>query len=433
MDQISNTFLINDETFAHNPFKYMKKTILEILQLFCTDDDLKINFQDMIATNTTTTTTSIKKSKRGGLQLYLKRLASDIEDIDDVFERMEECSKFREHYLMCIGIMIGNEIALAPANYLVFYRIVDENIILCEFNTLMLDIFAANTFDCDRSVDGKPLSLICTNCILEDVYPDSVSEHLHLMKTKEVLSDLSKGAREYLLSVNNCLSISNIDTDHFYKGKHLHESEAHPLSFPDGYLGDGIWESFVCKFLVNFFEQSDEVADSIVKQMIRKYNIRNLDVDDVDHCSYNSLGDDDGDEIKNLGHLIQICIPKECVDKFAYPCFAWGSPASIYTLDKKNPRALSQSMFDDEIPSNSLGKMSFQEIMNSQYMGKVQSRILAHPNLYLEHGAFTQVVSGSREFDRRQFQDDLREILAPLISDALARGKRLNYSKFKNE
>ena len=77
--------------------------------------------------------------------------------------------------------------------------------------------------------------------------------------------------------------------------------------------------------------------------------------------------------------------------------------------------------------------MSFQEIMSSEYMGKIQSRILAHPNLYLEHGAFTQVVSGSREFDRRQFQDDLREILAPLISDALARGKRLNYSKFKNE
>jgi hypothetical protein len=66
-------------------------------------------------------------------------------------------------------------------------------------------------------------------------------------------------------------------------------------------------------------------------------------------------------------------------------------------------------------------------------MGKIQSRILAHPNLYLEHGAFAEVVSGNRNFDRKEFQDDLREILTPLISEALARGKRLNYSKFKNE
>jgi len=90
---------------------------------------------------------------------------------------------------------------------------------------------------------------------------------------------------------------------------------------------------------------------------------------------------------------------------------------------------MAQSAFD-ESPPDALGKLSLQEVMNSKHMGKVQSRILAHPNLYLEHGAFAEVVSGSRGFDRKRLQDDLRQILAPAISGALARGKRLTYSKF---
>jgi len=387
-----------EDTWLTKPIQYIVDYIFDILKIFCKGEDesllLEPVFQDMIASNAAADAT-IKK--------YLKRLAYNITEDDGLNSLMDECPDFRDHYLDCLGIMIGNEMALSQANYLVFYRSVRENIILYELNTLMLSIFSEN-------YHATANNLVCTPCLLEECYPDSIDQHLNLMKTKAIMADDDGGVDRYLLSVNNCLSISNSDSGSFYRHCHLHCREASPLSFYKGYMGIFTWQYIIKDFLVKFLEQSEESCDHIVKLMTEKYKSQFLD----------EYGDDGG-------HLIQICIPREYADAFVYTSFAYGMPASLYVLPKT--KVMAQSAFD-EPPPDALGKLSLQEVMNSKHMGKVQSRILAHPNLYLEHGAFAEVVSGSRGFDRKRLQDDLRQILAPAISEALARGKRLTYSKF---
>jgi hypothetical protein len=270
--------------------------------------------------------------------------------------------------------------------------------------------------------NDKPLPLICTPSLLETSYPNSVEEHLDLLKRKVIQSDMSKGVDQYLLSVNNCLSISESESGSFYGHCHLHQREASPLGFYHGYMGINTWKYIIQAFIKRFFEESDESARQKVELIFEKYKSQNFDKSDmVDHG-----------HLFHDGHLIQICIPKECAERFVHTSFAYGLPASLYEIDSVNStKIMAQSSFE-EIPPNAKRQLSFQEIMSSKYMGKVQSRIIAHPNLFLEHGAFTEVFSGSVGFDRKKRQDDICEIMDPLIMKALDQNKRLVYEKYRN-
>ena len=425
--------------YYSKPVEYACNIILDTLKAHCDSENGLYDtlFQDMIARGYAAYAADDHKKR---LLSYITNLVYDI--MDDSFSYINEinagkrrrgyyCS-FADYYFTSLGIMIGNEIALAPSNYIVFYRMVQENIILYEFNTLMLHLFA-DTPSCYHHDYSKPLSLICTPCIMpeEREYPSSVKEHLHLMKTEIVDSDMSKGVDKYLLSVNNCLSISRSDTGSFYR--HLHNREASPFHFHKGYMVIKTWESIMHEFIQFFFGQSKEKAVELVDLILKKYKLQDFYKENYEYCSDGSDSIAMEKEVHD-GHLIQICIPRECAEKFVYTSFSYGSPASLYELQRfsSSPNILCQSSFD-EPPPNAIRKLSLQEVMSSTDMSKVQSRILGHPNLFLEHGAFAEVVSGSCNFNRKKFQDEMFQIMEPFIAKAHDEGKHLRFLKFKND
>jgi hypothetical protein len=215
-----------------------------------------------------------------------------------------------------------------------------------------------------------------------------VEEHLDLLKRKVIQSDMSSDVDEYLLSVNNCLSISESYSGSFYR--HPHQREAHPLDFYQGYVVFDKWKYIIRAFIKIFFEESDESAKQTVELIFEKYKSQIFDKSDS--------GSHDG-------HLIQICIPKEHAERFAHTSFAYGMPASIYEIyNAHRPQFMAQSSFEGGAPPNAKRQLSFQEIMSSKHMGRVQSRIIAHPNLFLQHGAFAEVFLVSVGFDRKKFR-----------------------------
>ena len=403
------------DSFDSKPVKFCEEVLLDTLQTVFTEDELcNANFQDLIACGLHHHYAADDDGrKKKAFAKYINEMTFNILGKDILSNHMSRDPAFRSHYLVSIGLLIGNEITLASADYIVFYRIVQENLILYEFNTLMLAIFGeANLHD----NDDRALPLICTPCLLEASYPNSVEEHLDLLKRKVIQSDMSGGVDEYLLSVNNCLSISESDSGSFYRHCHLHQREASPLDFYEGYNGINTWKHIIRAFIKFFFGESDESAKQTVELIFEKYKSQNFDKSD-------SCG----------GHLIQICIPKEHAERFAHTSFAYGEPASIYEIyNAHRPQFMAQSSFEGA-PPNAKRQLSFQEIMSSEHMGSVQSRIIAHPNLFLEHGAFAGVFSGSVGFDRKKLQDDICEIMDPLIMKALGQNKRLaHYEKYQN-
>jgi len=404
------------DSFDSKPVKFCEEVLLDTLQTVFTEDELyNANFQDLIACGLHAADDGNDYDrKKKAFAKYINEMTFNILGNDILSNHMSRDPDFRYHYLVSIGLLIANEITLASADYIVFYRIVQENLILYEFNTLMLAIFGANLHD--NNNNDRALPLICTPCLLEASYPNSVEEHVDLLKRKVIRSDMSGGVDEYLLSVNNCLSISQSDSGSFYR--HPHQREAFPLDFYEGYVVFDKWKHIIRAFIKIFFEESDESAKQTVELIFEKYKSQNFDISDS--------GSHDG-------HLIQICIPKEHAERFAHTSFAYGMPASIYEIyNAYRPQFMAQSSFEGA-PPNAKRQLSFQEIMSSKHMGRVQSRIIAHPNLFLQHGAFAEVFSGSVGFDRKKLQDDICEIMDPLIMKALGQNKRLaHYEKYQN-
>ena len=354
---------------------------------------------------------------------YLVHLSGEISQTS-----LEDISE--EYYYSCIGNMIGNEMGAASDDYYVFYRIVGTKLMFYELNTLMISIFSDNShhlnFNKNHGYDAA-LPLICTHSLIDDTYPCSIADVISLFNSN--ISDDTQEMNEILLSANNCLEIFPNIRNSFYIRPHHHSVEASPLNFFEGYEGSSTWKKTMREFLIRFFELSLEDADALIGNIKRLYYGQYTDdyEDDMSHSSTTAAA----------GHCIQIFVPKEHACKFAYSSFAWGHPASVFALS--GGEHVAQHRYDvhrksfSAPPPNSEDILNFHEIMSSEDMAKVQTRIIGHPNLYLQHGGFTKVISGNPRFDRKTFQDGLQQLLAPLISKALTQGKRLTYSKFTND
>jgi len=406
-----------NQDFDDNPTQYRIRHLLETLSIY--KDNIHADFQSLFA---------CRKSERDGnkkdvrLEIFLNKIIYHLDQFIFHDRELYNFPDFREYYLMCIGTMIGNEMVLADHDYYVFYRVVNEKQILYEFNTLMLSVFAGeNTFwKFNPRTSHEPLPLICIQCLTEEVYTDTVSDFLKLMQTGKIQSDMSTRSQESIISVNNCLMPDDyIHYDNFKYTKE-HCVEAHPLGFERGYNGTTDWMyDTLPNFLMTFFEQDRKSAETIVAKMRELYQFQSFDLK-------TSNGEN---RAIHQGHMLQICIPKKYAEKFAYTSFSYGYPASVYATSQSLHIAMSS--FNDP-PPNAIRQLSFDEIMSGGDMAMLQTRIIAHPNVFLQHGAFTHVLSASSQFNRKKFQDDLRHLLNPLILTAQAKGKRLTYSKFTN-
>jgi len=144
------------------------------------------------------------------------------------------------------------------------------------------------------------------------------------------------------------------------------------------------------------------------------------------------------DDFVAKGHTLQICLPRAALDRFAYPSVAWGHPVSLYSeIQAKNePMILhvfpvsEQRFYGAKKTPKGMRPVPQAEFLRSPEISELQTRILAHPNLYLRHGAVCNVFHGNPNFDPRAFRGRMLQILQPLIARAQAQQRRLRYSKF---
>ena len=323
---------------------------------------------------------------------------------------------WRESVWRTVMSMIESERAAWSDDYFVFYRSVSEKYVLYEFNTLMLLLFS-------EARVPRPGSLICVPSLLEANYPASIEEVIRRFTLKDI-NDSSPENSGVLLSVNNCLE----PTYHSRVAYHVnHGVEAEPLKyFFSGYNETRAYRGTMCTFLCEFMGVSEAVAEVAVEQVMAEYK-----------ASLPPKSTDDGFVAK--GHTLQICLPRAALDRFAYPSEAWGHPVSLYREieddDNDEARTHAFPMFDHRFfgakkTPKGMTPVPQAEFLRSPEISELQTRILAHPNLYLRHGAVCNVFHGNPNFDQRAFRGRMLQILQPLIARAQAQHRQLLYFKF---
>jgi hypothetical protein len=112
------------------------------------------------------------------------------------------------------------------------------------------------------------------------------------------------------------------------------------------------------------------------------------------------------------GHCLQICVPASALNRFVYPCVFYGKPI---TLHAKHEAYVAYDRFppvaDPPPPAR------FEEVLLSPSGKNMQARIIAHPNLFLRHGAVVNVLDGDYRFDPDAFRSALRALVRPYLPD----------------
>jgi len=304
---------------------------------------------------------------------------------DQLYPDMDyESHQMHLHVLQCIDRMIWFEQRLAGLNYFVFYRVVDSKYILYQFNTLMLE--AAGMCTGDR--------LIVTPSINDCDYPDSMEQLMGWFKSKQATHDTGERCLTSMVAVN-CTLFPNGNDRSFYRDGYS-PVEARPVLFFDGYDGTpSQWENAIKEELTT--RLSEPESSGLILQMEALYQ---------EHSN-------------ELGNCLQICVPSLVLNQFVYPCVYYGTPISI----RGNPHAYNAY---NRFPSHPENEVPYEEFLMSSQACNTQARIIAHPNLYLKHGAVVNIMHGNPDFDPLGFRDSLREIIAPFlacpsVSNALAK------------
>ena len=186
-----------------------------------------------------------------------------------------------------------------------------------------------------------------------------------------------------------------------------HEVEAEPIEyFLEGYDETHYYIDTMCRFLQEFFQLTEAEADSFVKALENAY---------VAALPANQDG------FVATGHIVQICLPRAALDRFAYPSIAWGFPAKLFkdSAGRTHVFPVFKDMrYSKKILRDTAGMMpvSQAEFLRSPEMSGLQTRILAHPNLFLVHGAVCNVFHANPGFDARAFRARMLEILHPLVT-----------------
>jgi hypothetical protein len=326
------------------------------------------------------------------------------EEEDDMHHRIEDFlyQKFRE--------MIACERAAWKVNYFTFYRVVDKKYVLYQFNTLMLSIFHDQTWGTESHRNG----LICTPSLDDSMYVNSINDLFVMFKDKQITGDTGIFASNMLISVNNCLT--PVESRIQMHSGLTHECEASPMHYFEGYNETHTYEQEMVRFMRLFFELPSEEAIELVKDIFKMYSKAQKGA---------------GKRFK--GHCLQICIPSTVLSHFAYPCVSWGKPVNLFLGEKDKLHAfeISETSPFEKKEEGLERVVSLAELLRRRELCELQTRIIAHPNLFLTAGAVTNVFHGNPWFDDEAFKVALFNRLKPYINISLIQDKRIQLRKFR--
>lgn len=308
-----------------------------------------------------------------------------------------------EHALVSrmFGEMVASERQLWNQDYFVFYRVVGGKYVLYQFHTLMLSLFHPGGQDHN--------GLICTPSLDDSIYPSSLGELLNMFRNKTIKADSQTLTSNVLISVNNSLTPSEIPSRRLHSGL-THEMEASPLNYYEGYDETNTYVEEMERFMREFFGLAPDVSVVAVRAMFELYHLAHQRRDTF------------------TGHCLQICLPYAALQRFAYPCVSWGQPVTLW-LDQDDKL----HVFDVHGPASPTDfkrQLSLAEVLRRPELCELQTRILAHPNLFLTAGAFTRVFHANPGFDEEGFKAKLRVLLGPLIIRGLTIGTKVTFKKF---
>ncbi len=258
---------------------------------------------------------------------------------------------------------------------------------------------------------------MCVPSLVEADYSPTLADVISLFAADGENDSTTCGAN-MLLSVNNCLvptrsSLVNVHSQH--------SVEADPfLFFFDGYHETFVFKTTMAQFLENHLGASHASAVQAVDAAIALYEQALLP---------------NADGFVAKGHTLQICIPRAALRQFVYPCIEYGHPVKLYTerattggVPRVHAVPVHRHMRHSIAPpDDTMEPMPLETFLRTPLLSDLQSRIIAHPNLFLKHGAVTNVFHGNPSFDAPLFRARLLELLTPFIEHGLRAGKRLKY------
>jgi len=316
----------------------------------------------------------IRKAKKGSSVLEQAMCSMTYHVYEETYADMDEmCEPMRHHVHRCIDRMIWIEQRVVGLNYFVFYRVVDDKYTLYQFNTLILE--AAGLYA------GK--GLLVTPSVNDCDFPDSMETLMGLFKTKCIRSDLDDQCLSSVVSVN-CTLFPSGNNHIVYDGHHI--CEANPIRFFVGYDGTpGYWQHNIRKVLTT--NMSEASASGICLKMESLYQKHS----------------------NGYGNCLQICVPASALHQFVYPCVHYGKPVTVHGT-------AGAYKVHDKFPSHPVNTVSYEEFLFSAEARHTQARIIAHPNLFLKHGAVVNVMNGNPEFDADGFREGMLEIMQPFLA-----------------
>jgi hypothetical protein len=144
------------------------------------------------------------------------------------------------------------------------------------------------------------------------------------------------------------------------------------------------------------------------------------------HCAMNPKRM--GQHERVMGHLLQIAVPRAQAARFVYPSVSWGLPVAIRRVETDGAERLHAY---SDVPREDGPGEGLEVLLDSPQRSQLQSRILAHHNLFHLHGAKAAVFHANKHFDAHTFRAQVANELAPWIRVARLRTRGLRFTKFR--
>ena len=355
-------------------------------------------FQSLTSIMTTSRLSSMPINK------LIASIASNIEtQLTDPSYTDELSDIVNNHIFNCVHQMIDYEKYAWNQDYFVFYHILSKKYIVYAFNTLMLELFSSG---CPHN------EIICAASLNRQHAPTMQGIMKRFAEDPNFNDSMESNEPPYLLlSVNNSLVPKGKDSQFHRHFNYV--SEGRPLNFFSGYGGSDYWMTDLILFLQNFFEiENYAEAKDILDELQRLYYAQLDPLSPVN------------------GHLIQIFVPSDKLHDFVYLSRDYGRPVTVYRSKwaQSHLGAYSSHQCYPKFmapPTEDLEPVDIGTVLRSQWGASLQSRILAHPDLFLKHGAHTKIYHGDPTFDPLRFRREMMDIMHPYILKAQSKGKRL--------
>ena len=409
-------------------------------------------------------------SKKERLYRFLRAVFSDLQSSWQ-FERLAPYPLVQQHIQACITHMIASEMLMRRYDYFVCYRIVGDKLLSYELNSFLLYLlhhtFAPpkkNAPPLSVMLSGHPPPLICTPSLRDKNYPlnmqsllaffdkrkrqhrqqeqeaeqqksktlqdrvvgmhqeqseesesdDEDDEERYTFETtvpRESTTNMHQGIQLSVISANCSLRVTDARHSPYFKYARglTHEYEAPPTTFASGYESAAVdWVSQCVDDLQLVFDIPYGKAEGLIAELLQFYHTMMLKPQKSQGRTQAGEG----------GHLLQICLPRVGgldLEEYAYLSLAWGAPVHVW--EKHTGAFEIRSVYDDADTLTSAGcirKVPMAEVLHMPEMTAVQLRLIAHPNLFLQHGVCVgNLESGSEQYDRAVLFRYLCELFRP--------------------